>query len=355
MSGGSLAMGQRISQLEVATSLRHGRITKWLDYFETLAKEVDYVWSSPNSIVKALFFLSRYTVPLHLMFNASFNFMLQLSVEVRFTFILPVPRKEGQRCCRVAYEAITGLQPDFQGIITALINASMSEALLYYQVYAFSHKSKLLGIYLLIQYLAVWSSVITVQVKYLSGLGFRTIRLGEAIHCLPLEADRNLMGASFIISVASLIILVIITFVIIHKKYRNFKSALLTSFIRDGMLYFYALVVMDVISAVLIYAGQDTIKWIMATPRTIAYGVLTARMVLHLRAIAQKQAQSGVIGPVSSMTFASPSRRPSIHFNAAQNTAIESFSLSNIPQSPVLGISVSISRIVHVDEEVRAR
>ncbi|TFK23570.1 hypothetical protein FA15DRAFT_461509 [Coprinopsis marcescibilis] len=316
---------------------RNGIITKqfilasavvwWLDYFETLQKEVDLVWGSQTSLVKILFFLSRYSVPIHLGFNSSFSFMMRI----------------GKQHCAVAF---------YGSVVSALFNGTVSEALLYYQVYAFSHKNPILGIYLAVQFAIVWSSVLFVQIMYFRGLTFSAYGMGTIVNCVPQETKGQLMGIAFVISVLSVAVLVVITIVIIMRKYRNFKSALLSSFIRDGMLYLYAIAAMGIISAVLTYAGKDTIKWVMGTPKSVAYGVLASRMVLHLRHIAHKQARSGgVAPPFTSITFASPSRRPSIHFDTTQKSDIETFSLAPVPmpQSPIMGITVAVSTTVHVD------
>ncbi|TFK23573.1 hypothetical protein FA15DRAFT_694992 [Coprinopsis marcescibilis] len=226
-----------------------------MDYFETLPDEVELIWFSSTSIVKTLFLLSRYLMPVHIIFNILGNILMTHS-------------------CKFGY-----LGP----MISSFVAIAPCELLLYYQVYAFSQRNKVLGVFLFAQLAAVWCSLIILDITYLQTTSHVPTGL-PIITCIPQERHRWIPGALFALCVYSVVALVVVNMGIVLVKYRNFKSALLCSFLSDGMRYLYAAAGLGIASTTLAFTARDSSKWILAD-------LFACRMVIHLRLIGREQMQ----------------------------------------------------------------
>ncbi|KAH6908261.1 hypothetical protein BKA70DRAFT_293379 [Coprinopsis sp. MPI-PUGE-AT-0042] len=227
------------------------------DYFQTLDDEIRLVWLSQTSPVKALFLITRYILHIHFAFSFVFNMAPTLSAEL----------------CRTMF-----IMTSLTGVLTGLF----SEALFYFQVYAFSQRNKILGTYLMVQYFIAWSAVLCIQVLYFTRIEFSRMDL-PSLTCALKETSANLMGITFAISVGSVSILILITLSIMLVKYGNLKNALTRAFVRDGTVFLYGIAMIGVISTVLTFTGQDSIKWVLGAPKSVVHSLLACRMVLHLR------------------------------------------------------------------------
>ncbi|KAJ2912876.1 hypothetical protein MD484_g7529, partial [Candolleomyces efflorescens] len=79
---------------------------------------------------------------------------------------------------------------------------------------------------------------------------------------------------------------------IIYRKYKTHKSTLLTAFSRDGAGYFLCL--SATANLIISFVSQPSNKYILAQPEAILHAILSTRLVLHLRSIAEHERQWGV-------------------------------------------------------------
>ncbi|KAH6891644.1 hypothetical protein BKA70DRAFT_1326799 [Coprinopsis sp. MPI-PUGE-AT-0042] len=230
------------------------------------------VWLSQTSPVKALFLITRYILHIHFAFSFVFNMAPTLSAEL----------------CRTMF-----IMTSLTGVLTGLFSEGDNPFLL--PGVRIFQRNKILGTYLMVQYFIAWSAVLCIQ-TFDASLQMDL----PSLTCALKETSANLMGITFAISVGSVSILILITLSIMLVKYGNLKNALTRAFVRDGTVFLYGIAMIGVISTVLTFTGQDSIKWVLGAPKSVVHSLLACRMRLR---------KEGRIIPFTSIQFAQVKQR----------------------------------------------
>ncbi|KAG8688355.1 hypothetical protein FRC08_011481 [Ceratobasidium sp. 394] len=252
---------------EVELELLHVRASRYVsaagyvlllyDYFLTLPDEVKLIWPTSWSLVKILFLINRYTVPIFLTVNSWA--MSGFSNPPTDTVSIELGH---------AWTSIDNDQSSAEGI---------SNLLLLLRVHALYGRSRKILILLVIFYILTYASILSTATLALVQLGFEIVIFGMTLYkCLE------------------------------HAKAQQLHTPLLKTLYRDGFLYFLIIVVIRILNLAL---------WIVAPPSLIYLGLyfiwslitlLISRLLLNLRNVSsysQWQAETNVRG-LTNMQFA---------------------------------------------------
>ncbi|CEL53936.1 hypothetical protein RSOLAG1IB_06718 [Rhizoctonia solani AG-1 IB] len=300
-----LAAHSQLNLHEIELELVHVRASRYLsaagyvlllyDHLLTLQDEVKLIWPGPWSLVKILFLINRYSVPLVLTINSwemsGFTGPNSTTVSTHHMFLIVV-------YCR-RWVPIEGYIE-----ITSL---GVSNFLLLLRVHALYGRSRRVLVFLVILY----------GLTYISILVTATLAL---VHMIPRLSYSALAGICSVsekpvtlqaVWAAPLGFEIIIFVMTLHKclehaKTQQLQAPILRTLYRDGFLYFLVIVVMRILNLAL---------WIVAPVSLIYLGLyfiwalitlLISRLLLNLRNVSnhtQWSAETDIKG-LSIMQFA---------------------------------------------------
>lgn len=237
------------------------------DYLHTFPDEVRLMWPGRMTLPKAIFFALRYYSMAH--------HILALMYGER-TGLTPSE-------CNARFQIVS--------ISTAAIIVT-AEALLFLRVYAFSGKNRKMLAYLIVLFIAIQASAFFLLYKFLESVKFVESPFLNMI-CLPLHLDSNLLAYVFTLLLLSVIIVMLIMVWIAFQKQRNFNSALLTIFYRDGVFYFICLSALASANIIVNFAAPAGYKFLLVQTEADLHVILSARMLIHLRAWADRDPHIG--------------------------------------------------------------
>lgn len=253
------------------------------DYFQTLPDEVKYVWSARWSCVQVLFFFVRYYPFAHTSLSL-WNHSL--------------PYFNGQELC---FNLFVLEHASF------LLVAWLCEAVIYLRLYAFSGRRIPLLAFLVPSYIGIRVAQVVYFYKYMKTAGFSTLPRGMARGCLVVKGDSTLISY---ICIAGLVSIGSVTLIMLaiawdrraihHHGAGGRFNGIFQLFLRDGVVYFLSLSLISAINIIFDrVALQDGSRYVVSQILVHVNAILTGRMVIELRAFAQKDvALSG--------TFAAP-------------------------------------------------
>ncbi|KAF8599788.1 hypothetical protein BDV93DRAFT_609081 [Ceratobasidium sp. AG-I] len=265
-----------------------GYVLLLYDYFLTLPDEVRLIWPTDWSLVKILFLINRYTVPVFLTIN---------SWEMT-GFSGPSSDTDPADVCR-RWVPIEGY--------AEIASLGISNFLLLLRVHALYGRSRKVLIILCIFYI----------LTYISILGTATTAL---IHMIPRLTYSHLAGICSVnekpvtlqavwaapLGFEILVFAMTLRKCLEHAKSQQLQIPILQTLYRDGFLYFFIIVVTRILNLAL---------WIVAPPSLIYLGLyfiwalvtlLISRLLLNLRNVSshtQWSAETNVCG-LSNMQFA---------------------------------------------------
>ncbi|EAU82567.2 hypothetical protein CC1G_12147 [Coprinopsis cinerea okayama7 len=270
-----------LRDIRVSHAVQVGSIGVWVyDYFLVLSEEIELVWFSKWSLVKFIYLAARIVNPVHLACTVYLNHNVSAN---------------GKDC-----QLLFGLAT-FSGFVEGLL---LCDAVMYLQVYAFSHCNKWIGMYLGLQFfLAVVTGVTLQAIVFKETIWFP---LGiPGLHCVPINLNLDLFAAVFASSIPQWAILVGITIYIMFRKYRQLKSAVLNALLRDGLIYMYGMFAFCIATTVITYEAPQTLKFIIGIPKSVFLNILVSRLILHLRGAAREHTEQKSVGfrdPTKSFT-----------------------------------------------------
>ncbi|KAF6751031.1 hypothetical protein DFP72DRAFT_909101 [Ephemerocybe angulata] len=214
------------------------------------------MWPAPLSIPKALFFLVRYYLPVNTVLSVLDSF--------------PTDYTSAQ--CHRTFE--------WSSTSSAAVVIG-AEAILFYRVYAFSGRSRVMLLYLGFQFVAIHATLLTFLFRYYNSLEF-TRWQGQV--CTPIRANHNLIGGVYIALLCSLTIVMIIMIFLALRKHRGLDSKLLQIFYRDGIFYFISLSGLTSVNIFMSFAAPEGFQFMFSQFGIVVHSILSTCMLLHLRA-----------------------------------------------------------------------
>lgn len=260
------------------------------DFLHTFPDEVRLMWPVPLSPPKALFFATRYYTLVHSVFSS--------------LYYHPGGRSAGQ--CKRTF---------VRYMLSACVLVFLSEAILFFRIWAFSERNKKLSVYLLFHFITVNSAALAIMIKLLLAQGYTPNPLPiPRMMCMPTVVNERLLGVTFSFALFCVVTIMVVMVGVGLWKYRNFHSTLCTLFYRDGMVYFLCLSRLASTNIALTFLGPPALRFLLLEPQILAHAMLSTRLLLHLRKWAERDHVRGsarclvpsTVGMPSAIVFGCP-------------------------------------------------
>lgn len=248
------------------------------DYFITLPQEIDLMWPASLSIPKVLFLVLRVWQFFHLALGFGY-----------YTNTSTVGASCNAGLDRHAYSSIAG--------------STVCEAVNYLRIYGFAGRNRALGFFLVPAFVGTATSQMYFVWKFQKTVKFAEIPW-EGVGCIPSEGDNRWLSVVFILVFANLAIVTGCMVILAFRKRRQFQGvgSLVELFYRDGIFYFIALGTLATANIIFEYtAPTNGLQFTMVQMQVFLHQILTSRMLIHLRAWAQKgsRIRDHSIGPAT--------------------------------------------------------
>ncbi|CAL1700259.1 unnamed protein product [Somion occarium] len=244
------------------------------DYLLTVDSEVTLMWPSPWSIMKVLFFWTRYLPVL----DISLVLFHQLNPTISIS------------TCQVTSKTASWF---------LLIGIIVSEMILVIRTWAIWGRSKAIGITLTVCAVLACGSVLYVEKSFLDSLRFFTYPSRATAGCL-ITTQNSIVAVSFIVVIIFETFLLILTSIKGIQHYRLANNRGLTSVLyRDGILFYVYLFCTSMANFIVILAVPRDLANILVNIQRVLHSCLSARVVLNLREASQQESSTSFISSTS--------------------------------------------------------
>ncbi|KAJ2932073.1 hypothetical protein H1R20_g5029, partial [Candolleomyces eurysporus] len=217
------------------------------DWIYTLPFEIEVIWPTKWNLVKVLYILNRY-------------FLVDM-----FVYYLYLERANIETC-RISF-IVSGL--------TALVGLALAEAVIFLRLYALSGQSRICRIWLPLQFIAVQITACCVEGFFYKSVVYAPSPLPQHVACLPISGASYLAMMIFgLLMVNETIILLAMVYIGL-KKHRRMRSPLVTTFYRDGIVFFSALAGTSIVNIVLLLSLPPTSNTLFAIPLRLDLNALS--------------------------------------------------------------------------------
>ncbi|KAH6887801.1 hypothetical protein BKA70DRAFT_1332487 [Coprinopsis sp. MPI-PUGE-AT-0042] len=270
-SDGDWQLTQTLSLLYTRNALVVSMTIIMLEYFQLLALERKFIWSSKWRLSKVLFLASRY---------------LPLVFVTIWVYYNSAPASTSVDACRMLFDVAT---------VLLIIACLCADAVLYLRLYALSKQSKLMMFVLIANY-----SVVAVICLGGISLFLRTQKFVPSPNLLPLTTCFNLSTKATALWAAvcygallySSLFTTSLSLWYGIKLYLSLRpmppSTLIKIFHRDGAFYFVCIATISLGNAFIALSAPSQYRYLLSVAQGMVHSVLAARMILHLRAITQE-------------------------------------------------------------------
>ncbi|KAJ8501501.1 hypothetical protein ONZ45_g12129 [Pleurotus djamor] len=243
------------------------------DHLLTFGDEIQHIWKKPKTPLSLLFLLNRYFAPPVFIICIIALFSPDWTVETLVGFVYPliIFSMDHFRCTSFA---------KFEGVLT-LVTVMVAESMLILRVYAVYHQSRLV----LVACLTVWITQLGLMSYILAHSGPVVIPRTPVTYGCILVADLGSLNILFVVPsiVFDTTIFVMLMVALVKKARDHPLSMMLQIILRDGILYF---VVVFMLNSAWTGTGLGLsmdLKNILSFPCTAMTNVLIGRLTLNLR------------------------------------------------------------------------
>jgi len=268
-------LGSARYDLQLVSRVDVGMLTA-LTYDTLLNVDQEYrlVWKSPWSPVKCLYLWARYST------------FIDTAFAVHLRTWLPIDRTT----CH--------LMTSFMRIF-AVMGAIITELILTIRTYALYEKSLALLAFLSVMWLAIGGVNIWALINWTGSLS--QVPLSPPTSC-NLDSPTKIgvvCYASLLVGETVVVLLTVWkglhTFWLSRSIYR--QSQLVTTFYRDGILFYLAIFVILLVDCTLETATFEGLQFIADSPLRVMQSVLACHLVLHARAVAARESYGETVMP----------------------------------------------------------
>jgi len=226
------------------------------DYILTFPTEVKYVWFTPISLGKVLFFLTRYPV------------FGETALVLYHQFAVMGPSR-----CDAVFKAI-----GFQLGTGTLI----AESILAMRTWVIWHRNPYIAAVLVTGLVTFWTPVFYFLAQALNSLVFTTAPDPNTPGCF-LQSQKNILFVVFIIITCFETLILSLTLYRFVPIYRQKKSSLIKTIYRDGVLNYVYLCVLSICNVVVLLTAPHGYSTLLSALQRVLHSVLSSRVLLHLR------------------------------------------------------------------------
>ncbi|TFK28552.1 hypothetical protein FA15DRAFT_665259 [Coprinopsis marcescibilis] len=173
--------------------------------------------------------------------------------------------------------------------VLVAMNMMFAEAIMFIRLHAIGGHGRVLGAWLLFQFVGVHVSVFVFVSLFLRSVNFIKSPMRSVHGCLPHWFDTKTLFVVFVLIVASQLTIMILSAWIGVRKYRNSTSSVLTVFYRDGLFYFISLAAVTVGNMIFDQVAPPALSFMLSIPQGVLHSILSCRLILHLYEFAQRE------------------------------------------------------------------
>ncbi|TFK20534.1 hypothetical protein FA15DRAFT_673382 [Coprinopsis marcescibilis] len=250
------------------------------DYFETFDLEVAYIWPSRRSLVKSIYFTSRYMVFFDIPIAIYYNCASKISPQL----------------CHFALVTST---------VSVIFGTIVSEAILFLRVSALAGSKRSMNTCLSIYFAFSVACLIAAYIWFITSVKLIPSPLPQLIGCLAAEAYLTPITVGFVIILVNQFVAMGLSLWLGYRRHRHSKNfPLISIFYRDSTGYFIFLSVISVVNVVISVGGPPQSRHFLTIPQRVLNSCISTRMVLHLREASRTELGLTVQGHVPSIVFA---------------------------------------------------
>lgn len=243
-----------------------------LEAIACFPEEVVYIWPADWGHVKILYLLARYFVYVPFVFAALLtNSQSSPSVVT----------------CRIWVVA---------GSVAVFAVSTIAGTLLALRVYALTGRNRVVGIFLACLGIALHTAAYVLDV---GAMNDPTLHPPSPVPLLfPCVSRRSGNAGNGVMLAYCMVLVTEVVFLgmtlwLCLTKYRASDSSLVSSLYRDGLWYFVVLSLSSVANIICYARAPAGLASLFVSPQTMLHGVISTRMVLHLRKTAARQSIAG--------------------------------------------------------------
>ncbi|KAF6751507.1 hypothetical protein DFP72DRAFT_907280 [Ephemerocybe angulata] len=225
------------------------------------------MWPAQFGIPRTLFFALRYYLFAHIALSMN-------TFRGNFT----------PQGCKAAANALDAAH-EFLQQSTSATELGILVVILYYRVYAFSGQSRKMIAFLLVLCMGLLTGAFVLFGKFIATVQYATVPSPEGA-CLPVLGRILLLGIGFCLLLVNVGSAMAIMVYIGTQKYRTMhlnESSLLRVFYRDSVSYFMLLSLLAAVNIAVCFSTSVSYGTLIAQPQAVIHGILSTRMLLHLR------------------------------------------------------------------------
>ncbi|KAJ7677278.1 hypothetical protein B0H17DRAFT_1079818 [Mycena rosella] len=267
-----------ISDLQVVSYVKASFLT--LLAYDTVLnfdREYRYVWKSRWSVIKFLYLWTRYSAFIDTI----------IAVQERLDL-----HRNPSSCNHIM--AFT--------TIFASTGIAVSEIILMIRTHALYERSKKLLVFFIVMWVSISAVNIWAVLQWTQS--FKVQAAPSDISACYLGSLSDIGLVCYASLVAAETVLVILTLWKAIQTSTHQRTRLVTSFYRDGVLFYLAILSFSIANVVILFLAPPGLNLIADTPLRVMHSVLCCHLVTHVRAIAAEEETTEMSGPKSYMEFA---------------------------------------------------
>ncbi|KAI0796147.1 hypothetical protein C8Q75DRAFT_803188 [Abortiporus biennis] len=226
------------------------------DYILTLPTEIKYVWFTPMSFGKMLYFLTRYPV------------FEETALVLYHQFAVMGPAK-----CDAVFKTI-----GFQLGTGTLI----AESILAMRTWVIWHRDKRVGWALTIALVGFYTPVFYFLAQALNSLVFTTPPHPNTPGCFLLS-QKNILFVVFILITCFETFILVLTLIKFLPLYKHKQTSLIHTIYRDGVANYGYLCILSICNVVVLLTAPHGYSTLLSALQRVLHSIFSSRVLLHLR------------------------------------------------------------------------
>jgi len=289
------------------------------DYLLTLHYEAKFIWPWKWDLGKFLYILTRYVAFVDITVFLVYWFDQSLSYTVRkHPVCLIVNSYLPSQACHPMISI---------GSWLLWAGVTIAECIISLRTYALFGRSKYIGIFLLVLNIGVQTTIVILLKSYLRKLEYVPSPFPTIITCFTgTTAPRSRLYPDYALIMTIELCIIVLTIWRGIAEWSNAQSSLFGTLYRDGVTFFVCLFAISFTNFLLNIITQSLLLEILLPEfQRVMHSVLTARVILHLRAAAEETKS----GTVTSILFDPATMAKSQATIETRNIELEDFHSDN--------------------------
>ncbi|KAH8103918.1 hypothetical protein BXZ70DRAFT_923349 [Cristinia sonorae] len=226
------------------------------DYILNVGAEAQFIWFSPLSLGKVLYFLTRYPV------------IADTSLVLFHQFAVMSPKQ-----CDLVYKTIG------YSLGTGTL---IAESILVMRTWVIWSRNRTIGLTLLTGLIVCWIPVFYFLAQSLNSLVFVDPPNPNTPGCF-LHTQKNILFVVWIIITGFESLILSLTLIRFAPTWRRKRTALLQIIYRDGILNYFYLCILSICNVVVLFTAPRGYTTLLSALQRVMHSILSSRVLLNLR------------------------------------------------------------------------